>query len=202
MAKTLRLGSKAKPLTDFDFTYRDVAELNGDLPEVVKELIEAADYTHDYPRLARKTFHYVFVYGTLKKGFRNHSALSSSRLVGCGFTAVDRFFLAKHSTYAYPIAFFDNNLATRGRIYGEIYRVHPSVIQRLDDLESNELMYKRHLLNFTVASPGQETQNVHAWTYVGIKDFWSARTEKLEALQRLTPNDGGLPYFTFTKADD
>lgn len=196
---TLTLGKTHRPLTDFDFRADDAFEDSADLKEGFRQLYDTALYTDDMPALNRKTFHYVFVYGTLRKSYRNHATLANSELVGCGFSTLDRYFMANNRKFNYPVAFFDNQPETRGRLYGEVYKVYPTTLMSMDYLESNGLMFKRHLLSFDVADSSNVKQQVKAWAYIGCRDFWNDRIEHLTALRRSTPRNGQPPYFIYTK---
>ena len=87
---------------------------------------------HSLPR-------FVFVYGTLKKGFWNHTILAKTKLVGVFETAQNKFGLLDSG---FPVLI---DKKTNGAVIrGEVYEVtEPSVLLRLDRLESEGSMYFR-----------------------------------------------------------
>jgi len=196
------LGSLEKPLSGFKFKDYNIYDCLGDLVDEMKEVVEQGQYTPDFPILQKKESHYVFVYGTLKRDFRNHQVLSGSKVVGCGFSESDRFVMAKELRHRFPVAFFDNRVESRGRLYGEVYEVKPEVIRDLDYLESNGIMYKRYPLMFEVFQRTGPKQKIRAWVYLGIKEYWSDRASNLDIGRYVKPHNGDNPYYIFTMADD
>lgn len=172
------------------------------LKSEISEIVERGHYTPDFPKLNELSHQYIFVYGTLKHGYRNHKLLHDQDLVGCGYTDQDRFFLAKEKQAKFPIALFDNREHVRARLYGEIYKVQPEVILDLDNLESNGILFKRFplLINYFQKIGGPYT--LRCWVYIGIKDYWASRIDRLSACRRATPNNADTPYWIFAKDDE
>lgn len=78
----------------------------------------------------------VFVYGTLKRGCKNHSILKSARFLGeakiTGATMLD-------------LGPFPCVIPGDGEVKGEIYQVNPAQLRMLDILEGHPNLYERHL---------------------------------------------------------
>ena len=102
----------------------------------------------------------VFVYGTLKQGYRNHQLLESSVFKGPGLTAKQFTMI----DVGFPIIFQNERVA---RVAGEVYEVGAETMKCLDGLEGEGQMYKRRkLLILTDYGCWQ------CWTYVGIHAHW------------------------------
>lgn len=92
----------------------------------------------------------VFVYGSLKKRFYNHSLLLSSEFISIHITE------PKHTLVdlgAFPAVLNTGNTA----IHGEIYRVSEDVFSELDRLEGYPRYYDRVLI---------PTEFGDAWVYI------------------------------------
>jgi gamma-glutamylcyclotransferase (GGCT)/AIG2-like uncharacterized protein YtfP len=196
-----------KPVSnlDKDMSFPEMWELTRDLVAGMRDISERGEYTSDYPLLSKKKSQLVFVYGTLKKSFRNHRTLGSdAKIEGVGFTKFNRFFLANYTKGGFPVAFFNNSgvEASKAKIYGEVYSIHPDVMLDLDYLESNGIMFKRINLPVTVTQGDGSTQDTYAWTYIGVKDYWSSHQASLEPARLMKPNNGTDPYYIFTLNDE
>ena len=80
----------------------------------------------------------IFVYGTLKRGFMLHDALSDSKFLGEAETADEAY------------AMYDGGCPTVSRteydpgvIYGEVFEVTDAVLARLDRIEGHPHLYCR-----------------------------------------------------------
>lgn len=94
-----------------------------------------------------KTF-LVMVYGSLKRGFGNHSVLEESEFLGATETAASKYDLV--SLGPFPAAL---NHGTHN-IKGELYSVDRKTLKNLDILESNGKFYNREpvrLIDGTIA---------------------------------------------------
>ena len=78
----------------------------------------------------------VFVYGTLKKGFGNHHVLQGAEFVGEA-TLPDGKML--------HLGAFPGLIPGNTRIFGEVYRTTPHILQRLDRLEGHPSFYMRSI---------------------------------------------------------
>ena len=92
----------------------------------------------------------VFVYGTLKRGERNHHWLQGARWVG----EVERPGLVLHDLGPFPMA-----VVGEGRAFGELYEVDSAILARLDQLEGYPRLYDPQQLPL---ADGQR-----AWVYLG-----------------------------------
>ena len=98
---------------------------------------------------------HVFVYGSLKRGFRNHHLLETSRFIGPGTTRRDFDLL---DLGYFPAAIRPGAFAIRG----ELFSVDRHTLRNLDWLEGNGTLYRREQHPITV----QETGLVSAWIYL------------------------------------
>lgn len=80
---------------------------------------------------------YLFVYGTLKKGYGNHFLLENSQFI-CNH--VIKGDLTQQPYYGFPTAYPGDN-----QIHGEIYAVNLDTIRRCDMLEGHPHLFKRTL---------------------------------------------------------
>ena len=80
--------------------------------------------------------HYVFVYGTLKKGFQYHHLIENSTFIGTAKTK------KKYAMYQndYPCVVKNEAVSF---IYGEVYSVEDSTLKNLDLLEGHPDSYCR-----------------------------------------------------------
>jgi len=102
----------------------------------------------------------VFVYGTLRRGFTNHSLLNGASFLGTGQTA------AHYSLWMndYPCACRHPRLV---RIRGELYNVSPAILSLLDDLEDHPRLYQRAVTPIIL----NHHQPVAAWMYFFPKPY-------------------------------
>ena len=91
----------------------------------------------------------VFVYGTLKNGYCNHSVLGDSSGLG-GAVTVDEFHMCEH---AYPFLVESSELLSK-RVRGEVYDVSPAVLGRLDRLEGVPRLYVRKFVDVELDGGG------------------------------------------------
>jgi gamma-glutamylcyclotransferase (GGCT)/AIG2-like uncharacterized protein YtfP len=81
---------------------------------------------------------YVFVYGTLKKGFHNNVLLQNEEFVAKGLT-INEYVLTEDSI---P---YVSSIEEISRIHGEVYNVSPEAMINLDILEGHPRWYERRL---------------------------------------------------------
>jgi gamma-glutamylaminecyclotransferase len=98
---------------------------------------------------------HVFVYGSLKRGFRNHHLLETSRFIGPGTTRRDFDLL---DLGYFPAAIRPGAFA----IQGELFSVDRHTLRNLDWLEGNGTFYRREQHPVIV----QEAGLVSAWIYL------------------------------------
>lgn len=87
---------------------------------------------------------YVFVYGTLKKGYRNAHLLETAEFI-CAAQTTDSVYRMlvfpskAGGEYTYPAVFNDGV----GNITGEVYKITDDILIKLDDLEDEGKRYLR-----------------------------------------------------------
>jgi gamma-glutamylcyclotransferase (GGCT)/AIG2-like uncharacterized protein YtfP len=97
----------------------------------------------------------IFVYGSLKRGFRNHHFLETSRFIGTGTTHRDFDLL---DLGYFPAAIRPGAFAIRGELFG----VDRHTLAVLDRLEGNGVFYQREQHPVII----DETGLVSAWIYL------------------------------------
>lgn len=118
-----------------------------------RAIVRQETYT---PEGALRRCNKVFVYGTLKKGYGNHSLLREAKFIGEALT-LKRFRLFDVGfPYAVP--------SQRGaRLKGEVYEVNsPEIMKALDWLEGYPSHYKRQVIMVEL----ENGQKIEAWIYV------------------------------------
>lgn len=190
-----------EPVSNFNFDdpadWKEIQEVR----DVIADIITTGMFTPDMPKLMEMSHHYVFVYGTLKKGFHNYKTIMGYDCVGVGFTDLEKFSMMKYTRGNFPVAMIDPSEKTRGRIYGELYEIDAEGIRSLDYLESNGMAYRRMPLMINFYNKDKELRTTRAWTYIGLRDYWARRQEFLKPLKRHDPNNGDAPYYLYSKAD-
>jgi gamma-glutamylaminecyclotransferase len=107
--------------------------------------------------------HKVFVYGTLKSGFRNHYLLEGCEYFGRAVTMPTYRMIEN----GFPVIMPDPD----GRpLAGEIYIVDDETLARLDQLEREGSSYDRKLIDVTLSLAGGERLPTKAFIYVGRED--------------------------------
>ena len=133
--------------------------------------------------------HRVFVYGTLKRGFRNHRFLEKSGFVGEARTAAPYRMLDGR----FPV--LRDSGPDRRPVSGEVYEIDAPTLIALDDLESVSTgMYDR--IEIDVVLPAMPTASViRAFIYIGCGDYWDKKetvsylvTDRRGHLNWLAPN--------------
>lgn len=137
---------------------------------------------------------FLFVYGTLKKGFGNNRILQSSEFVSEAVTR-DPFVLFRSG---FPVMMREPNDAIVDRywlpVQGEVYSVrHPEVWARLDNLEGVPHMYLRGKTIVCLHSRGPGSQ-VEVETYIGNPELWYRRFTKNYSDYLCAVKDGSYTY--------
>jgi len=97
---------------------------------------------------------YIFVYGTLKEGYRNHYLLEDSEFV-CEATTKDRYpMINMEIDFPYLI----DKVGTGHHIKGEVYKIDTKTLIMLDVLEGYPEHYNRE--NITVVNSGIELKTM------------------------------------------
>lgn len=100
---------------------------------------------------------YVFVYGSLKRGFDNHRIIAPAHFVGTGRTP-PRFDMLDLG--GFPAAITGKHSMT-----GEVYEVDRDIMEMLDHLESNGSLYLRRKVPILV-----QGRQIPAWVYLYLDD--------------------------------
>lgn len=82
---------------------------------------------------------YVFVYGTLKRGFYNHDLLGDSEFI-CEATTKDQYPMVNIEKF-FPYLIDDKGKGYR--VVGEIYKINEPILAMLDILEGYPEHYNR-----------------------------------------------------------
>ena len=98
--------------------------------------------------------HYLFVYGTLKKGYGNHHIIQKTKYIG-DFISVDKFDL---SGCGFPELYPNNN---GKQVKGEIYELYEHDFISTDMLEGNGHFYQREIRRFW-----NNNKIIDAWIYI------------------------------------
>jgi gamma-glutamylcyclotransferase (GGCT)/AIG2-like uncharacterized protein YtfP len=107
--------------------------------------------------------HRVFVYGTLKSGFRNHYLLEECEFFG-GAATVPTYKMIENG---FPVIMRD----PEGKpLAGEIYIVDDNTLARLDQLEREGSSYDRKLIEVNLPLASGERLLTKAFIYVGRDD--------------------------------
>ena len=103
--------------------------------------------------------YYLFVYGTLKKGYGNNTLIKHTEFIGESIS-IERFDL---SGIGFPCAYPNRN----GKLLqGEIYKLNDSDFITTDMLEGNGSLYQRELREFVC-----DGKIIEAWIYIIIEPF-------------------------------
>lgn len=134
-----------------------------------KKLDENGTYTRDIPLLNLYEDHYLFVYGTLKRGCSGSSIILSNRknrFCGIGVT-VDNSFDLLINNHALPVVIENTNKERLLKVKGELWLIDVETLIKIDNMESNGFIYERELRQIIVGK-----ESVLAWMYLGIPKFW------------------------------
>lgn len=119
----------------------------------------------------------VFVYGTLKSGYKNNYILEGANYVAKAITS-DAYVLLNLG--AFPAIVDPSNVDYPPcRVSGELYEVDPLTLERLDYLEREGELYERRKIH--VASP-EGLKIAYAYIFIPIIDFKSKGFEPCEII--------------------
>ena len=102
----------------------------------------------------------VFVYGTLKRGFRLHHNMREARFLGTGF--VDGFAMYRVEWYPAIIETQDQP----GRIFGEVFEVNDDTLAILDEVEDRGILYERFTRQVQMLSGLEGTVEALLYVYL------------------------------------
>lgn len=103
---------------------------------------------------------YVFVYGSLKKGYHNNVILSESEYIG-SFKTNGKFEMTSFGSFPAIHKGKDEK-----NIIGEVYVVNDDILHDLDRLEGEGWFYKRTIQTVTSLD---KTNTLSAWVYVCLE---------------------------------
>lgn len=107
--------------------------------------------------------HYLFAYGTLKRGFRNDHYLRYSRYIGPAITRESYFEMVEYAHDAHSGLTYPAVRTTGGcRIVGEVYEIDNDTLEKLDVLEREGKDYYRQMVDLDTG--------LSAWTYLDMDD--------------------------------
>jgi gamma-glutamylcyclotransferase (GGCT)/AIG2-like uncharacterized protein YtfP len=176
----------------------------------VRGVLDDRHYSPDLSDLYIHKWHPLFVYGTLKQGYSRNLLLSGSIYVGPAFTRSTGWALYhnKHK-FPFPVAFpvtekLGEPLPPAGGIMGELYFVSPNVIQQLDFIEGNGIMYQRihRLVDLFDKGTGKPSLVCTSYMYIGIHAHWKHELKegKLTLCSRYTKKKNpDYSYYAFTR---
>lgn len=107
---------------------------------------------------------YLFVYGSLRRGFPNHFFLEKSIYMGT-YSTVDKYHMIGQVSKSFPYVVvaeteFDNTNPTH--IIGELYEIDADVLQDLDALEGHPDFYTRRTVLVSDES-GEHTYSAYMY---------------------------------------
>ena len=111
----------------------------------------------------------VFVYGTLRRGGKNHALLQNARFLGMAKTK-EQYALYRHDfLYLYKHERIS-------QIIGELYEVNAATLAALDELEGHPDEYKREVIQ-VITEDGTERD---AWIYFYPHKIGKLKVHSLE----------------------
>lgn len=118
----------------------------------------------------KKPGHYVFVYGTLKSGEPNYCLIEDrgnafAKLIG-NARSVQKYPLVIASRFNIPYL-LDTGGEQGCQVDGEIFEVDDEMLERLDELESHPMYYKRFIkdVEITDTDSSSKPKIVPCWCY-------------------------------------
>jgi gamma-glutamylcyclotransferase (GGCT)/AIG2-like uncharacterized protein YtfP len=93
---------------------------------------------------------YLFVYGSLRRGFPNHFLLEKSIYIGT-YSTVDKYYMIGQVSKSFPYVLAETEFEGQpsAHIIGELYDIDADVLKNLDDLEGHPDFYTRRLVRAT-----------------------------------------------------
>ena len=105
--------------------------------------------------------HRIFVYGTLKKNFHNHSLLKDSEFLGPAKTKLEEYTMVSLGEFPGIV------LSGSTSISGEVYLIDDTVFKKLDYLEGYPDFYNRK----RIIVKGKSDLEMSVWIYYLDKSF-------------------------------
>jgi gamma-glutamylcyclotransferase (GGCT)/AIG2-like uncharacterized protein YtfP len=131
---------------------------------------------------------YLFVYGSLRRGFPNHFLLEKSIYMGT-YSTVDKYHMIGQVSKSFPYVvdkaeFADTNPT---HIIGELYDIEADILKDLDELEGHPDFYTRR----SVQVVGEHTYS--AYVYI-LENSGIIRGLKNNSRFELVPSGDWLVY--------
>ena len=104
---------------------------------------------------------HVFVYGSLKRGHGNHRCLEGAEFIGPGI--LDNAKMLNLGAFPGIVP------SATGEIFGELYKINPGILARLDRLEGHPSFYCREMKPIFEGFE-QDSPLFEAWVYFLSKD--------------------------------
>lgn len=191
--------TNAPPTLDY---WDDYEGMKAALSERFDELVDLSTSCQDYPLLARKDSHYLFVYDGKKQGFKRNKELLGYPCIGTGYTKAHFTMFNEVTTIGTkaPVLLLGPDVSKRAPIYGEIYQVHPDKLAELDWYEGNGPICRRikTYINGVVDKKGTPKQ-LHAYMYIHNTNYWATRMDRLTEVDPFVSNKANLKYYNFLK---
>ena len=106
---------------------------------------------------------YLFVYGTLKRGFPYHNLLKDSKFIDSALTQ-KKFIM--YSNGSYPLIFPDETNKKSGYVKGEVYSVDKNILKILDEFEDVPEEYLRIKTEVKLLNKGEI---ISSYVYISSK---------------------------------
>jgi gamma-glutamylcyclotransferase (GGCT)/AIG2-like uncharacterized protein YtfP len=182
-------------------------------PEEQQELLDSyietttfqRRYTPDCIALHELDRQFLFTYGTLMFGMPRNAFLmkaGDAKFLCNAYTPQTDVILYRtaRKKSRFPVAIPADHYGLKAPLVGEVYSVNTGVIQYLDEIESNGVMYRRKRI--PVADINKRG-SLLAWCYLGIPDFWHEHIHKgqINRCRTVTAEDANLPrrYYYYTE---
>lgn len=107
---------------------------------------------------------YLFVYGSLRRGFPNHFLLEKSIYIGTYIT-VDKYHMIGQVSKSFPYVVEEKEFETTAStsIIGELYDIEADVLKDLDELEGHPDFYTRRTVQ---VADGLGIHTYSAYVYI------------------------------------
>lgn len=129
---------------------------------VVSRLVKQGKLTRIRPGRYKKSAQfeqYLFVYGSMKIGFQNHSRLINAEYLG-EFTTVGKYVMYADTSNLFPYVIENEK---RSSIHGELYKItNADEFKSIDELEGSPTYYYRKQVS---VESKEKKQKYSAWIY-------------------------------------
>ena len=180
---------RTKSPLPWDKVYDEYSEAGKWLQQKAKE----HSLTPDAHELNQYYLQHVFVYGSLKRGFRNSGLMKDSMFVSEALTVRKNFrmFGCKGYHCNFPVVLERQKDAvereSEASIHGEVFLCDRKTIGNLDILERNGVMYTREIQR--VYNP-DINKTFEVWMYISNTNYWYSEMDKLAPVGREDVGEG------------